>query len=1256
MRQKILTLTVCLFVVLGLNAQKRGTSPTINKADNYVLGVAQLAKQGTLNRVYIYTGGESHQGQYKITKELDTLFFEDFESGNLDNFTVINGGDPNGFVADTIIVGFGDDKDTIMCASLTFGKVAHDDWLITPQVTNVKAGTKIQFWAASESDYFQEEFDVIVSKTTAEAASFTDTLAVKVEPPKMTKGGAYYEYDLTPYAGENIYVGIHSTTTDQFRLYLDNFYIYVPADKDLAITSLSNPITLDIKEFIPKAVVENLGSEAQTNFDVEFRIDEADGANVYTSTVTVPSIAVAAQEEVSFDAFTPEDGKSYVFKALVNLTGDEITSNDTLMATDTVQGADLEGLYYAYLTAAQPGMPLGIFAFDIEDSTKFYRISKEEEEDDVSDIFAGDLVDDTWYAYSQKGHSLNTVCFTSGKVTQVAAVDDTVMIADMAYDYAGKKLYVTGLLVDGEDPIYILGSIELGSLGAPEDTIKVDTLVILDNLVWTLACNTAGELYGISTDGKLISIDITNGAIDTVGPTGVTNIKYVQTMAFDRHTDELYWAQMGEGSKSNYKIDVTTGEAELVSNRNELDELTSLVCNTQMIIDTVVFKVTDGTNAIQNAYIQIKNKAYATDNSGLCTIELYSNEFDYVVRKTGFENAEGTFTSSAVDTVEVTMTAGDAKWPVTFTVSNEVALVEGAEIVIDGETVTTNKKGIATIEHVNATDISYSVTADKHDDFTGSLTIADTAVSVAVSLVRTTHNLNFVVKENWGSNKVVDSAQITIACGDSLFMGYTNASGELSFETILEGEYTCNIQKADFVAQDSLVALTADATITVMLDEAIADPYALKVEVPENENKADFTWNNPTGFYDDFESYDNFVLEFGDWTLIDGDGIKTFGFTGIVFENAEEPMAAIIFNPGAANPQLPPAHSGEKFSATFNPNDGSACDDWIISPKTLVIAGDKVSFFASGGNENYSLEKFQVFVSETTPEVASFVEISEIITTDAASTEWKEYSFDIPESYAGKEIYVAIHVTSADQFYFRLDDFKIGNPTKGQKTGMRSVQSYTVSLDGNEKASGLTEAAYQFTDLVYGQTYTAGVKAVYESGETEEQTIEFTVPFPKYEVTFIVKDDTEAAEAVDEAEISIDNKTLTTDADGKAMIELAPGNYDYSVSKDGYADTTGSVTVAEEAVTENVILRKTIANNEINIEALIAPNPTNGLFKVQAEGTYNVKLVDVSGKVVYVAEMNNEAKIDITSQKAGVYFLTLTDNNGNAVTYKIVKK
>ncbi len=1169
---------MCLFLVLSITAQNRIQKAPTQSATNTFQLKKMTSLSPSIERNYVYTGGESHQSMWSNSlKSIQATFFQDnLEGGNLDNFTVINGGDANGFV-------YSENGGNMApgCVKLLYDTdTAHDDWLILPQITNVQAGTEVSFWTKNQSSDWLETFDVLISTGGNAAADFTTTVQTAITPGEQYE---YFSFDLSAYAGQDIYVGIHSTTQDLYAIYFDDFKVFKKEQHDLEVSNIekTNLVVLGESD-TPKVTVKNVGLEEESAYSVELTATKVgETTPAYEETVSVTeAIAVDATTEVTFPEWTPEAGE-YLVKATVILEGDLEATNDEMLSVDNTVCLALEDMTYATIgySADTSLAKSGIVAFDAAHPGYGYiQISE-----DTTSLSGGDVVNGVWYAVTTaEAYKLYTIDFATGAKTEVADLSISEgIITDMAYDYSTNQMFATYLYATGQgeqqEQHQQIATIDLTD-GTFTAIANVDDVVFL-----ALACNLDGTLFGIGNNGKLYTIEKTTGAITEVGNTDVSLVAYLQSATFDHNTGKLYWAQffyhqlIGVTSHM-YEVNPATAEVTDLGETVASVEITSMVRNFELITYTTTLNVTDGTNPIEGANVTIGANQATTDASGNVVFELMDNTYNYTVVKPGYQNNTGSFTVDGADqTVNITMQEGDAEWIVEFSVSNDLGALEGATITMDGATATTDALGKASFSHINATDLAFTVEAPLHDTYSGTLTIADANLETSVTMMRTVHNLNFMVKKSWGSNDAIEGAVVNIVSGDSSYTVISDASGAANFIGKLEGDYAYTVSADGYTSATGNIQLTADVDQEILLDEVVTAPYALTVDVT-GATTATFSWNNVTGFFDDFESYDDFSLAFSPWILKDEDGLNTYGFQNIPFEHAGEPMAAIIFNPSALNDQLTPAYSGNKFSATFNPAEGdNTCNDWIIAPKTKIYDGDKVTFFARGGFASYAEEKFQVMISNTDAEVTSFTNISDVVTCQANSVDWVEYSYNIPAEYVGQEVYIALHVTSVDQFYFCLDDFKIGNPAVAptNNKSMDVLQSFTVTLDGVEQTTGLTETSFEFTGLTPQTTYTAGVKAVYESGVSELKTVEFT--------------------------------TLISGV---------------------------------EAIEENIV---------------IAPNPTRDFVRVKVQGNHQIKVVDVLGRVISEQEMNDNAMIDLTQEKAGVYFVIVSNIN-NTQKFKVVKQ
>lgn len=123
-----------------------------------------------------------------------------------------------------------------------------NDWMITPQIQLASDGGSLSFWAKScDATYGAEKFRVYVSITGTAVANFTPLAAMVTTPSDAT--WYEYTYDLSAYAGQQVYVAIQCTSDDQFGFAVDDF----------KITSTTNRTT------VPSCSALTLPANAATN-------------------------------------------------------------------------------------------------------------------------------------------------------------------------------------------------------------------------------------------------------------------------------------------------------------------------------------------------------------------------------------------------------------------------------------------------------------------------------------------------------------------------------------------------------------------------------------------------------------------------------------------------------------------------------------------------------------------------------------------------------------------------------------------------------------------------------------------------------------------------------------------------------------------------------------------------------------------------------------------------------------------------------
>ncbi len=158
----------------------------------------------------------------------------------------------------------------------------------------------------------------------------------------------------------------------------------------------------------------------------------------------------------------------------------------------------------------------------------------------------------------------------------------------------------------------------------------------------------------------------------------------------------------------------------------------------------------------------------------------------------------------------------------------------------------------------------------------------------------------------------------------------------------------------------------------------------------------------------------------------------------------------------------------------------------------------------------------------------------------------------------------------------------------------------------------------------------------------------------EYAITFSAKHNGTPLQGVT---IQVDDKVLTTDMSGNAVVQLVSGSYTYTAKKDGYNDLEGSFVV-------NNADKTIFVNMAVGIEGAIEdfvrlyPNPVKSTLTIDRNSSDEVviELYNISG--VLVGTTNTEkatTTIDVKTLSPGTYFIRVTGVN-NTTTHKFIKQ
>lgn len=452
---------------------------------------------------------------------------------------------------------------TAFCTWTTGGTSYNDQWLVSAQYTSVQTGDSLTFWMKKFSDQYIDLVEIKLSTTNNQMASFTTTIAT-VNYALADTGWVYYSYSLDAYAGSDIYIAWHEHVNDNQNdgaaIFLDNVKIGQPPANDVGALSVDMPAMIQPGSVNPMATVMNFGSAAQT-FDVEMTITGG-----YTSTKTVTNLAPNGSQQVTFDPWNPTVG-NYTVDVCTQLTGDVDTTNNC--ASKNIQVVDLPNLkVYCYIAVDPTGfLPNGPAYFYLSQPDVIMSLADQSADDPVYAATWGPMK--KWYGIA--GTQLITIDTITGARTVIGNATPNNPADEswtgISFDFSTNTLY--GVTYNGSAAV--LYTINHATGNATMLGISPGKLII------NLACNLAGQLYGVDIGAdEICSINKTNGVATSIGGIGL-NANYAQTMEFDRANDVCYYLSYNDILGGQLRVvDVVNGGSTVLGDLLGGSEVTGL--------------------------------------------------------------------------------------------------------------------------------------------------------------------------------------------------------------------------------------------------------------------------------------------------------------------------------------------------------------------------------------------------------------------------------------------------------------------------------------------------------------------------------------------------------------------------------------------------------------------------------------------------------------------------------------------------------
>lgn len=294
-------------------------------------------------------------------RSVNATFFEGFESGLPATWTVINNdADPKQWQSNAGFTSTPEAYNGDSCVVVSYNSAGNDDWLISPAIT-LADGDELSFYATSTGQWL-ESFNVKVSTTTTDMASFTIDIASEIE---IAGDYTRFFYTLTDNAaisaGDVVYVAIQCVSVDKNLLRLDDFSVNVPIVDPIASLSLTEANFGFISA--SKTIDISLSNQGAGSLTVTSATDLS--GTDFTTTFDATAVTLAANEAYSFSityASSTLGADAETFELVtsagtltINLSGEVIEAPVGSLIWDNTAIGSLSGFTSTELGTLTPG-------------------------------------------------------------------------------------------------------------------------------------------------------------------------------------------------------------------------------------------------------------------------------------------------------------------------------------------------------------------------------------------------------------------------------------------------------------------------------------------------------------------------------------------------------------------------------------------------------------------------------------------------------------------------------------------------------------------------------------------------------------------------------------------------------------------------------------------------------------------------------------------------------------------------------------
>ena len=535
----------------------------------------------------------------------------------------------------------------------------------------------------------------------------------------------------------------------------------------------------------------------------------------------------------------------------------------------------------------------------------------------------------------------------------------------------------------------------------------------------------------------------------------------------------------------------------------------------QPILYDVAVRVEDqGGSGVENATVAFSSieDSAITNSDGIANFQLSQGNYSYDATHEAYEPGSGSVEvtgneASYSDTVALNILTYD----ITFTLYEEdgTTSIDG-DITFDGTTVTTSGGSYTFADVEYGTNKSFTVEAEGsyYDTYEGTV---DVTSDKSVEVVLEPNLYDVAVRVEDGEGTGVEGAAVEITGGKA--SATTGPDGTVNFQ-LSQGSYSYNVTHEFYTDASGSIEVTGD-------DASYSDTAVVSLE----------TYTVEVNVQDDLGEAVDAEVTFGGTTKTAEGGSCVFEaveYSGdISYEaNAEEcyPASGSVHLMSDTTLNLELTRKSYDIVVHVSNTEGEAL------PAVSVDVGDRSAQTDESGDAHFSGLYKGMY---------------------DCHAEKDGYADDNQQMMVEKDSTYSLSLTRVYELTFVITD-QGDDPVSGAEVSIDT--STLVTGESGQAAVSLPVGEYSYTITAEGYEDKEGTVDL-SSGKKIYATLSEAESF--YELAFDVTD--ESGEPVAGAEISVDGKSLATDSTGEAAVTLSSGEYNYTITADGYEKEEGSV-------------------------------------------------------------------------------------------------